>query len=361
MKARRTYTRLADGRELIYYDETDRGDRSLVEDRRDLGAAVTGSELRHDPVLDEWVIMASHRQDRTHLPPAELCPLCPSTPERLTEIPAAAYDVVVFENRFPSLTPNAKVEGGVPGIGRCEVVCYTSEHDRALAELPAGRVRTVVDVWADRTEALAALPGVEQVFPFENRGEEIGVTLGHPHGQVYAYPFVAPRTARMLASARRHRELTGDCLFCAVAAAEDAAGVRVVGRSAGWVAFVPAAARWPFEVHLYPARHLPDLPALEEGERDGLAALVQDVLARFDGLFGGPMPYMATWHQAPVRQDRDLAHLHLEVFSPRRAAGKLKFLASSESGAGVFINDVGPERAAELLRAAGAGGVTGPG
>jgi galactose-1-phosphate uridylyltransferase len=205
VKANKTSIRLADGRELIFYDEHPGADRQ-VRDTRDLGRATIRSEIRYDPLLDEWVVLASHRQDRTHLPPAELCPLCPSTPTHKTEIPSPE--------------------------------------------------------------------------------------------------------------------------------------------------FVPAAARWPFEIHLYPTRHLPDLPALDDDERDGLGVLLQDVLAPFDGLFDLPMPYMATWHQAPVRLDRDLAHLHLEIFSIRRAANKLKYLASSESGAGVFINDVGAERAAELLRQA---------
>jgi UDPglucose--hexose-1-phosphate uridylyltransferase len=134
--------------------------------------------------------------------------------------------------------------------------------------------------------------------------------------------------------------------------AAEAQGERVVGRAPGWLAFVPFAARWPFEVHLFPTRHLPDLPALDDDERDGLAALLKDVLGRFDALFDQPLPYMLTCHQAPVRCDRDLAHVHLETFSIRRAANKLKYLASSESGAGVFINDIAPEQAAELLRSA---------
>jgi UDPglucose--hexose-1-phosphate uridylyltransferase len=195
------------------------------------------------------------------------------------------------------------------------------------------------------------LEGVEQVFPFENRGAEIGVTLHHPHGQIYAYPFVAPRTARQLDVARAYREATGGCRSCSSVAAE-AEGERVVATAPGWLAVVPFAARWPFEVHLWPTRHLPDLPALDDGERDGLAALLKDVLGRFDALFDQPLPYMLTCHQAPVRRDRDLAHAHLEAFSVRRTATKLKYLASSESGAGVFINDIAPEQAAELLRAA---------
>jgi UDPglucose--hexose-1-phosphate uridylyltransferase len=265
--------------------------------------------------------------------------------------------VVVFENRFPSLTadpgpaPDAGPFTRQPGVGRCEVVCFTADHGGALARLPVRRIRAVVEVWADRTRELGALDGVEQVFPFENRGEEIGVTLHHPHGQIYAYPFVAPRTARQLDVARAHRDATGECRSCSIVAVE-AAGERVVAKAPGWLAFVPFAARWPFEVHLFPTRHLPDLPALDDGERDGLAELLKEVLGRFDALFDQPLPYMLTCHQAPVRRDRDLAHAHLEAFSVRRSAAKLKFLASSESGAGVFINDIAPEQAADLLRAA---------
>jgi UDPglucose--hexose-1-phosphate uridylyltransferase len=356
---RRTAVRLADGRELIYYDESVGADRE-TRDRRPLEAVVVESEVRYDAVMDEWVVVASHRQDRTYLPPAELCPLCPSRDGHLTEIPASDYDVVVFENRFPSLAADPCVSDGTltplamrrPGIGRCEVVCFTSDHDGALGRLGHRRLRTIVDVWADRSEELSRLPGVEQVMPFENRGEQIGVTLAHPHGQVYAYPFVAPRTARKLAAARRYAELGRGCLFCSVAASELEARARVVAMAAGWVAFVPAAARWPYEVHLYPLAHVPDLPALRDGERDGLAELLADVLQRFDALFGDPMPYVLACQQAPVREDRPLAHLHFELTSPRRAEAKLKYLAGSETGAGVFINDILPEVAAERLRAA---------
>jgi UDPglucose--hexose-1-phosphate uridylyltransferase len=355
----RTSTRLADGRELLYYDERPRADRP-VSDPRELPPTSTSSELRHDPLRDEWVVVASHRQGRTFLPPAEQCPLCPSRPGRPTEIPAADYDVVVFENRFPSLVEDAggTADAGAglfatrPGRGRCEVVCFTPDHDASFATLPPSRVETVLEAWADRTRELAAIPGVEQVFVFENRGEEIGVTLSHPHGQIYAYPFVPPRTLRTLRSSRRHRQRTGGCLLCDLQAAERAAGTRVLAATDRWTAHVPHAARWPFELQLTPSRHLPDLPALDGDERAELAGLYPELLRRLDAVFGVKMPYVAAWQQAPVRADRELAHLYLEVFSVRRAPGKLKYLAGSESAAAVWINDVPPERAAELLRRA---------
>ncbi|MEV4757398.1 galactose-1-phosphate uridylyltransferase [Micromonospora sp. NPDC049559] len=357
---KRTAVELADGRELIYFDERDDAVREGL-DRRDLPPPPPASQLRHDPLLDEWVAVAAHRQQRTFLPPADECPLDPSTPTRSTEIPAYDYDVVVFENRFPSLSERPGAPAGEitpfvptrPGVGRCEVVCFTSDHNASFSTLPPSRVRTVLEAQIDRTLALSELPGVEQVFCFENRGVEIGVTLHHPHGQIYAYPFVTPRTRAMLAAAERHAERTGGRnLYADVLAAERAAGERVVATNEHWTAYVPAAARWPFEVHVAPHRAVPDLPALDEAERDSFGPLYLDVLQRFDALFDRPMPYISAWHQAPVHTGRDLSHLHLQLFSIRRAADKLKFLAGSESAMGVFINDIAPERSAELLRQA---------
>ncbi|WP_020576942.1 galactose-1-phosphate uridylyltransferase [Actinopolymorpha alba] len=359
---KKTTTRLADGRELIYFDEADDVVRDAV-DERDLPARSGGSELRYDAVMDEWVALASHRQTRTFLPPADQCPLCPSRPGRPSEIPASAYDVAVFENRFPSLSMDAPavvgptVDGAElfarrPGIGRCEVVCFTSDHGTSFGSLTPSRVRTVMEAWVDRTLELSDLPGVEQVFCFENRGEEIGVTLHHPHGQIYGYPFVTPRTQRMLASAEAYAGRTSRNLFEDVLAAERTAGVRVVAETEYWTAFVPAAARWPVEVHLYPRRRVPDLPALTDAERDDFGPLYLRLLRACDRYFDGgvALPYISAWHQAPVRVGRDLAALHLEVFSIRRAANKLKYLAGSESAMGVWINDVRPEDVAARLR-----------
>jgi UDPglucose--hexose-1-phosphate uridylyltransferase len=355
---KRTVTHLADGRELIYFDESEGTVRDAV-DRRDLPPPPSASELRHDPLLDEWVAVAAHRQGRIHLPPTTECPLCPSTADWQTEIPAADYDVVVFENRFPSLSHRGAAVGSAPltgltpvrpGIGRCEVVCFTSAHSTSFADLTPARVATVMEAWADRTAELSGLPGVEQVFCFENRGEEIGVTLHHPHGQIYAYPFVTPRTRRMLASARAYADRTGGAnLFAALLAAERSAE-RVVAANEHWTAFVPAFARWPYEVHLYPHRQIADIPTLTGTERAAFGPLYLEVLRRLDGLFGKAMPYIAAWHQAPQRTDRHLAYLHLQLFSVRRAPGKLKHLAGSESAMGVFVNDVRPEEAARRLR-----------
>ncbi|WP_169987664.1 galactose-1-phosphate uridylyltransferase [Microbispora sp. H10836] len=346
---KRTITHLADGRELIYFDRRDDADHGAT-DPRDLPPRPLASELRYDPLMDEWVAVARHRQTRTHLPSAEECPLCPAHPG--SEIPSP-YEVAVFENRFPSFSFNTgayEQVGGLsevrPGIGRCEVVCFTSDHDASFSSLSDEQAELVVEAWADRTAELSALPGVEQVFCFENRGAEIGITLPHPHGQIYAYPYVTPRTRQMLDAAARHR---GGNLFADVLAAERR-GPRVVAANEHWTAFVPAAARYPFEVHVYPHRRVPDIPALSPEERAAFAPLYIEVLRRLDGLFGVVMPYVAAWHQAPVTYRRDLAHLHLQLFTIRRAPNKLKYLAGSESAMGAFVNDVLPEEAARMLR-----------
>jgi UDPglucose--hexose-1-phosphate uridylyltransferase len=351
-------SRLADGREVIYFDEAPGHEHPP--DTRSLPDAVPVCETRLDPLTGDWVAITAHRNVRTMLPPADQCPLCPSTTDRRSEIPAADYDVVVFENRFPSFdTRTPPVEPFVDGqelfargrgAGRCEVVCFTSDHDTALGRLPVRRVRTVIEAWADRTAALSGLADVQQVFVFENRGVEIGVTLHHPHGQIYGYPYVTPRIHQMIAAAERHRAATGRELFADVLAAEQKAEVRVVRQGEHWTLFVPAAARWPVEVHLMPHRHVPDLAALSDDERDELAELYADLLRRCDALYETPLPYVAAWHQAPVRTGRDLIRLHLQLFSIRRAADKIKYLAGSESGMAAWINDVPPEQAAQHLR-----------
>lgn len=354
---------------MTYYDDREpyasgAATRTL-HDPRDLPTYRAQPTMRLDVLTGEWVILAPHRMDRTHLPAAARCPLCPSRNGAVTEIPAEDYDVAVFDNQFPSLVPAAEAVPGLvdgdplwpqlPATGRCEVVCFTSEHGASSAELTTSRMATVIEAWADRTRALSGLSGIKQVFCFENRGAETGVTLHHPHGQIYAYPFVPPRTEQLLARSAAHRERTGHDLLSDVLAAELRAGTRVVHRGAAWTAYVPAAARWPLELHLVPHRAAPDLAALGTAERAELATLYPALLRRVDEFFAdqgdpGPVPYVAGWHQAPIGPERDLTRLHLQLFSVRRAARKLKYLAGSESGVGVWLNDTTPERIACRLR-----------
>jgi UDPglucose--hexose-1-phosphate uridylyltransferase len=350
----KTTITLADGRELSYFGAVPvrPGD---YPDRRTLPPLQVGSHVRRDRLLDEWVVIASHRQERTFRPADDQCPLCPSAAARLTEIPAPQYEVVVFENRFPTLPAGIEraAAGGdltQPPGGRCEIICFSQVHNASFADLTQAQAGTVMAAWLDRSAELAGLPGVEQVYCFENRGEEIGATLAHPHGQIYAYPYVTPRTARMLRAVADHWQATGRNLFDDVLAAEREQARRIVLDGEHWTAFVPYAARWPYEVHIYPHRRVPDLAGLTDEARSEFGALYLDLLRRFDRLFDAPAPYISGWHQAPVRAGRERFALHLELFTIRRAPGKLKYLAGSESGMGAFANDVTPEAAAQRLR-----------
>ena len=363
---RKVTVTLADGRALSYFGAVPARPEDYP-DARPIRPVQVTSQARRDQLLGEWVVIASHRQDRTFRPADDQCPLCPSAPGRPTEIPAPDYEVVVFENRFPTLAaagpagpagdparpPAEPLLASLPAGGRCEVVCFSSDHAASFADLPAAQAATVLAAWTDRTAVLSGLPGVAQVYCFENRGREIGATLSHPHGQIYAYPFLTPRTERMLATSAAYRQATGRNLFDDVVAAELGQRDRVVAAGEHWVAFVPFAAHWPYEVHLYPRERVPDLTALPAAAGAEFCALYQDLLRRFDRLFDAPAPYISGWHQAPVRGDRDGRGgfaLHLELFTVRRAPGRLKYLAGSESGMGVFANDVSPEAAASRLR-----------
>ena len=363
-------THLADGRELIYFDDPGTAlgpERSM--DARALGSRPETASMRLDVLTGDWVSIAAARQNRAFLPPPELDPLAPQTATNPSEVPSH-YDVAVFENRSPAFGPAlAMAHAGAPAaqnpprgitdlqrlalgrehtsVGRCEVVCFSPAFTGSFGTQTVVRARTVIEAWADRTAALSRLPGVEQVFPFENRGEEIGVTLPHPHGQIYAYPYVTPRTTRLLDATAR----LGPDLFAQILEFEGE-GPRVILRGEHWTAFVPFAARWPLEVHLMPHRHAADFAELSADERDELAPLYLRLLRGIDAMYDTPTPYIAAWHQAPVRVGREAIRLTLQLTSPRRSADKLKFLAGSEAAMGAWIGDVSPEDAAARIRAA---------
>lgn len=365
-------TRLADGRELIYFDDQDSSlpaDRAV--DARMLDERPESATMRLDVLSGDWISVVPGRQNRVFLPPAHRDPLAPQTATNPSEVPAN-YDVAVFENRSPSFGPALRGGSGAEtidaprsladldelgfgrtrtAVGRCEVVCFSPDSAGSFGSLSVVRARTVIEAWADRTAELSALDGIEQVFVFENRGEQIGVTLAHPHGQIYAYPYVTPRTQRLLASVAR----LGDCLFDDILAFEREAGERIVLTGEHWTAFVPFAARWPIEVHLVPHRHVADFAETSVAERDELATLYLRLLRGLDALYDSETPYIAAWHQAPVHTGCSGARLHLQLTSPRRAADKLKFLAGSEAAMGAWIGDVAPEATAERLREAIAG------
>ena len=368
------------------------------------------SEMRWNPLLGEWVVTATHRQDRTYKPPKEHCPFCPTEPGAFpTEVPSPDYEIVVFENRFPSFrspAPVPDVDGTdlypvAPAQGVCEVVLYSPDHHKTLVDMPESHIERLVRVWTDRYEELGSRDGIEYVFIFENRGDAVGVTLHHPHGQIYAFPFVPPIPRRELEQAARHREATGRCLLCDIVAAETSQGVgatlgaaeatsgdwpigigartasgagprpvptgaapglgrnRVVVENDDFAAYVPFFARYPYEVHIAAKRHKGSLLDFSDAERLSLARILKAQVSAYDNLFGFALPYMMVMHQAPtgrayreVEAYREGAHFHIEFYPLNRTADKLKYLAGCESGAGTFITDMSPEYQAERLREA---------
>lgn len=346
-----------DGRELALY-----GSREVAVAADALAltldSAPANPHLRWHPLRGEWVCYATHRQERTFLPPPDFDPLRPaSDPAFPTELPPGAYEVAVFENRFPALSaaahdpPRLEVETA-PARGRCEVVVFSQQAEGSLGSLPLPRIELILEVLGRRTQLITELGGIQYVMPFENRGAEVGVTLHHPHGQIYAYPFVPPVPARMHAREREHHARHGRALLEALIDEEMTRGERALYTGEHAVAFVPAWARYPYEVWVAPRRAAPDLAALDGAQRADLARALKLTLLRYDALWNRPFPYIMVWYQAPFDGGpRAGCHVHAELYPPYRMPDRLKYLAGTEIGAGLFANDTDPADKARELRA----------
>jgi UDPglucose--hexose-1-phosphate uridylyltransferase len=316
------------------------------------------SELRFDELRGEEVVYAIHRQERTFLPARDHCPLCPARPgTEPGEIPFPSFEIAVFDNRFPAFEAP---------LGAAEVVVYTDSHDGSFATLTPERAEALMWVFRHRYSELGAREDIDYVFIFENRGVEVGVTLHHPHGQIYGYPFLPPVPALELAADER----MGSCAPCLLMEGELDDGRRILFENDAVVAYVPYAARWAYEAHVNMREHRPSLLDCEPGELRLLAEALQKLVRGYDALFDRPFPYVMAIHQAPTRgssppsagpgrsagaapgTDAAHGHLHVEFYPPLRTAEKLKYLAGSEQGAGTFISDTLPEESAVLLREA---------
>jgi UDPglucose--hexose-1-phosphate uridylyltransferase len=297
------------------------------------------TQLRFNELRGEQVAYNVDRQGRTFLPSEDQCPLCPTRPGGApTEIPLPAFEIAVFDNRFPAFDPPD---------GAAEVIVYTDEHEGSFAQLVPQRAEALMWVWRQRYEELAGRDGVAYVMIFENRGVEVGTTLHHPHGQIYAYPFLPPVPALELAADAR----LGGCAVCTLARRELDDGQRIVLGNDGVLAYVPHAARWPYEAHVVLREHRASLVACSPAELRDLGRALQALARGYDELFGRPCPYIMVVHQAPTDGIHD-GHLHVEFYPALRTPDKLKYLAGSEQGAGMFIADQLPEDAAAALRSA---------
>lgn len=278
------------------------------------------SELRRDPLTATATVVVGSRQDRPNLA-AGSCPFCVGGLEA-----PEPYAVRWFPNRWPAL-----------GDQRCEILLYTPEHDQTFAGLGVAGARRVVELWADRTAALGARDDVAYVLIFENRGAEVGATVSHPHGQIYAYDQIPPVPLQALRHGELHPEQVPPELR--------------VARHGDWLAWVPDAAVWPYELRIASFGGAPDLID-ERCDRNGLAGVLVDVLDRLDRLFGEPMPYMMWIHQRPTDGGQwPQARVCVTIAPLLRAPGTQRYVAAAELGGGIYFNPVDPAEAAASLRA----------
>ncbi|WP_447987511.1 galactose-1-phosphate uridylyltransferase [Nitrospira sp. Nam74] len=351
---KREYTK-PDGRTLLLYGRTPIEISTPIPSPT-LGRNEPASHFRWHPLRGEWVVYAGHRQQRTFLPPPEYSPLAPTTDARNpTELPGGTYDVAVFENLFPTMTTHAKppppsMMETRSGVGVCEVVVFTQDPHSSLGSLSLSHVELVLEIWADRYRELGSRDDIQYVFPFENRGMEVGVTLSHPHGQIYAYPFVPPLPALELQHQADYYRAHGRGLLQDHIDAEITDGQRLLYLGEEAVAFVPACARYAYEVWIAPRQPSASLASLSTVQRRDFARALKTVLLKYDGLWGIAFPYVMVFHQAPTDgRPHPESHLHIECYSAYRMPGRLKYLAGSELGAGVFTSDTLPEvKALEL-------------
>lgn len=312
------------------------------------------AELRYNPISRDWVMVASHRQSRPQMP-KDWCPFCPGS----GKVPDEGYAVLRYPNDFPALSQNPPVPDDVatdllkarPAYGRCEVLLYSDRHTASLKELSDSHVHRLADMWRECYEDMSADPEIQYVFIFENRGEVVGVTMPHPHGQAYGYSFIPKKIQEELSGAKAYFQKEGRCLFCDLLEEERRDGRRVLFENEYFTVYVPFFSPITYGVHITANRHVSDLSAMTRPELDALGETVRDCAGMYDALFDMPFPYMMCMHNAPPHEQyRDYFHFHIEFIPPMRAADRQQFFASSESGAGAWCNPNCPEEKAEELR-----------
>lgn len=314
------------------------------------------AELRWHPLIQDWVMIASNRQARPQMP-KDWCPFCPGS----GKVPEQ-YDVLKYDNDFPALSQDPPAPDDVAtdfykvreSYGKCEVILYSSGHTTTLPELSDRHMRKLVDLWVERFEALSADEKIKYVFLFENRGEVVGVTMPHPHGQIYGYSFVPKKIQLELDSAREYYEEHQRCIFCDMLKEELRFKKRIIFANDHFTVFLPFFTEYPYGVYIFANRHIQNVAQFTDAERDAFGVTVKQVVGMFDSLFDTRFPYMMCMHNAPVNSgdfSRDY-HFHVEFFPPMRAADKQKFNASSETGVWAHCNPTAPEEKSEELRAA---------
>ena len=313
------------------------------------------AELRFNPLTNDWVMIASHRQNRPQMP-KDWCPFCPGS----GKVPDD-FTVYKYDNDFPALSQNPPepddVETGLykaaPCYGKCEVILYSKNHTETLPELSDKHVNMLVDLWRERFSELRKDDKNKYIFIFENRGEVVGVTMPHPHGQIYAYPFIPKKLELEMDSFKKHREETGNCLMCDMVETEKSFEKRVVFENDDFVVFLPFFSEYPYGIYIAAKAHKQYITDFNENEKKNLALAIKRSAGTLDSLFGYKFPYMMCMYNAPVNSgDMSGYHFHIAFFPPMRSKDKVKFNASSETGAWAHCNPTCPETTAEELREA---------
>lgn len=314
------------------------------------------AELRYNPLTKDWVMIASHRQNRPQMP-KDWCPFCPGS----GKVPDH-YEVFQYDNDFPALRSDPPVPDDVatelyktaPSHGKCEVILYSPEHTVTLPELPVPHIRKLVDLWAERFTEISKDPEIKYIFIFENRGALVGVTMPHPHGQIYGYPFIPKRMELEYASCKEHFEEKGRCLICDMNREEESFRRRVIMENDDFIVYIPFFCEYPYGTYVVSKAHKQNITQLTDKERDSLAQILRDITGTYDKVFDKQFPYMMCMYQSPVNSEdvSDYYHFHIVFYPPLRAENNQKFNASSETGAWAHCNPTAPEEKAEELREA---------
>lgn len=314
------------------------------------------AELRYNPLIKDWVMIASHRQNRPQMP-KDFCPFCPGS----GKVPDD-FTVLEYDNDFPALSRNPPEPDPVANeffkvrdaYGKCEVILYSKEHTVTLPELSVSHICKLVDLWVERFEKMAQDERIKYVFIFENRGDAVGVTMPHPHGQIYGYSLIPKKIELELESCREYQEEKGHCLICDMLKEEQDFGKRVIMENDDFLAVLPFFCEYPYGIYIISKKHKQNIAQLNPEEKKNLAFILKAVTGTYDSLFDYPFPYMMCMHQSPVNSEDTSGyyHFHIEFFPPMRSRDKIKYNASSETGVWAHCNPTAPEEKAEELRAA---------
>ena len=314
------------------------------------------AELRYNPLLNDWTMIASHRQNRPQMP-KDWCPFCPGS----GKVPDS-YTVHKYDNDFPALSQNPPEVDDVatdffkvkPSYGKCEVVLYSPEHTTTLPKLDVSHIKELVELWQERFTELSKDENIKYIFMFENKGEPVGVTMPHPHGQIYGYSVVPKRIEEELSNSKKHFEKTGKCLICDLLENEMKENLRVITENDDFAVILPFFSDYPYGVYIISKKHIQNITELTEEEKNNFASILKDTTATLDALFDTSFPYMMCMYQNPVNGEdvHEYNHFHVKFYPPMRSADKQKFNASSETGAWANCNPTSPEEKAEELRQA---------